>query len=111
MELKPLYRIGDSILIGLKVDYQAELVKDGVVLHIDLANKEIVNTPWSGQKMLKSGYYEALNDHESYNVMNEILNTFNENQIIEMKDLLLNPSKEVIESLIWVPDRLKKTNQ
>jgi len=56
---------------------------------------------------LKFGYYDSISNEEITEVLDEIKRSFNENAIIEMEDLLLNPTREAIESLIWKPDRLK----
>jgi len=45
VNLKPIYRFGNIVLIGLAEDYQNETVHDGLVLEIDILNKRIVNNP------------------------------------------------------------------
>jgi 6-pyruvoyl-tetrahydropterin synthase len=57
---------------------------------------------------LKFGYYEPITNKETLKVVEEIINSFDDNVIKEMEDLLLNPSREAIASLIWLPDRLKR---
>ena len=110
--LIPLYRTGSRILVGIKEDYPTNIVKDGLVLEIDTKEKRIVNNPWSGQLKLKfSGYYEAIPKNEIQEVLSEIQEAFHETVIMEMVDLLLNPSAEAVESLIWIPERLNKVEK
>ena len=60
--------------------------------------------------LLKFGYYYPLNENEKQVLIKEIKELFNEAFINEIIDLLLNPSKEAIDSLIWIPERLKNNN-
>lgn len=107
-ELTPLYKYKSRLLIGFKDDYIQSNVNDGLVLEIDIEEKRIVNKPWSGQKKLKFGYYYPVQEEEKQELMITIQEAFDEFVIIEMIDLLFNPSEEAIESLIWLPERLKK---
>jgi len=107
MRLIPLYKFESNILIGLKEDYVQSNVKDGLVIEIDMEKKQIITNPWSGQKKLKFGYYYPLNENEKQVINKEINGLFSEMFINEIIDLLLNPSKEAIDSLIWIPERLK----
>lgn len=107
MKLIPLYRFESKILIGLKEDYIQSTVKDGLVIEIDMEKKQIITNPWSGQKKLKFGYYYPLNENEKQVLIKEIRELFSEAIINEMLNMLLNPSKEAIDSLIWIPERLK----
>lgn len=107
-ELVPLYKLGSVILLGLSEDFISEVVDDGLVLEIDLKEKRIINNPWSGQKKLKFGFYYPIPVEERTLQLDLIAQEFDKNVIREMIDLLLNPSQDAIDSLIWLPKRLKE---
>ena len=107
MELIPLYQINNRVLVGLKEDHIQKTVNDSLVIEINLKTKKIHNGPWSGQKKLKFGYYIPIGENERKVFFKKITEVFSQNQIMEMEDLLLNPTKESIDSLIWVPKRLR----
>lgn len=110
MNIIPLYRFESSILVGLDIDFSGTIVEDGIVVEIDLEQKSFVNQPWSGQKKLKFGYYNAIEISERDKVREEIYNSIDKNKIIEIIDILTYPGKKAIESFIWVPERLKNQN-
>jgi hypothetical protein len=109
-ELIPLYKLESRVLIGLKIDYPGDKITDGLVLEIDVKEKRIINDPWSGQKKLKFGYYDSVNESERSPLLDLIADRFELHSIREMIDLLMNPTEEAISSLIWIPDRLTKVD-
>jgi len=110
MNIIPLYRFESSILVGLDIDFVEPTVEDGLVVEIDLKEKEIKHQPWSGQKKLKFGYYYTVEVSGREIVLEEILNALDKNKIIQIIDILLYPNKESIDSLIWLPERLRIKN-
>lgn len=110
MKIIPLYKIDDRFLIGLDIDYPGKTVTDGLVIEVDIQDKKIVNPPWSGQKKLKFGCYDAIDESEREFYTDLISTALGKNLIIEIIDNLLYPDKIAIESLIWTPDRLKNKN-
>jgi len=110
MNLIPLYKVHNRFLIGLDIDYPVDKVIDGLVIEIDIHEKKIVNPPWSGQKKLKFGYYDAIEESDRSFYLDLISKTLGKNLIIEIIDNLLYPDKKSIESLVWTPDRLKNRN-
>jgi hypothetical protein len=111
MNIIPLYRTSSLILVGLDIDFPTETVQDGLVVKIDIQNKKIEYQPWSGQKMLKFGSYDAVPISEWKSLTDQITEALGKNMIIEIIDMLLYPTQESIDSLIWLPDRLKNKNQ
>lgn len=97
-EIIPLYRRGDDILIGLAQDY-LQIVDDGLVVMIDIEKKKIIGQPWSGQKIIKHGEWDAIEDNRRDLMIKEIYKALGILKINEIIDLLLNPPKSSIESL------------
>ncbi len=110
MNIIPLYRFESSILVGLDIDFAEPTVEDGLVVEIDLKEKAIKHQQWSGQKKLKFGYYYTVEVSDREIVLEEILDAVDKNKIIEIIDILLYPNKESVDSLIWLPERLKNRN-
>jgi hypothetical protein len=108
MEIIPLYKFSSHILVGLDIDFPMEKVTDCLVVEIDIQEKKIVNQPWSGQKKLKFGEYEVIKASERTRYIDLITESLGKNMIIEIIDILLYPSDESIDSLVWTPARLKK---
>ena len=102
----PLYRKHNDILVGLAEDYP-EVVDDGLVLMIDLENKKIIGQPSSGQRIVKHGYWDALEKDERQQVIQLLDESLEASVVNEIIDLLLNPPKDSIQSLLWKPERLK----
>ena len=107
MKIIPLYRYKDLFLIGLESDYQDEMINDGLVAEIDLRKKKMVNTPWSVQKMLKFGYYFSISKNERNSIYDLIKTELGEEVIDQIENMLLFHSQKAIDSLIWIPERLK----
>ena len=80
------------------------------MLVLDIENRRIINGPWSGQKILKFGFYSPINEKDEMQISKEIEESFSKEAIFEMLDLLINPSQESIESLVWLPERIKNKN-
>lgn len=81
-----------------------------LVVEVDTNDKIIKHEPWSGQKKLKFGFYYSIKPAECTGIMDEVTQALGKNLIIEIQDMLTYPSKESIESLIWVPERLQNKN-
>ena len=107
MKIIPLYRFENIILVGLESDYQNEENVDSLVTKINLRTKKIDYPAWSGQKMLKFGYYFPIDKNERSSIYDLIKSKLGEEVINEIENILLFPSKEAIDSLIWIPERLK----
>ena len=105
-EIIPLYRRHNDILIGLTEDYST-VVDDGLVVMIDLEKKEIIGQPTSGQRIIKHGYWDAIEVNERQQVLKQVYESFGALRVNEIMDLLLNPPMESIESLLWKPERLR----
>ena len=106
-EIIPLYRRHNDILMGLTEDY-LDVVEDGLVLLVDLEKREIVGQPSSGQRIIKHGYWDPIERDERQLVLNQLYESFGTLRVNEIIDLLLNPPKESIQSLLWKPERLRK---
>lgn len=111
MKIIPLYHSSNLLLIGLKEDYIQEPVNDGLVIKIDIETRRFEDAAWSLQKMLKFGYFDSISENEREGFLLKIKEAFSLKEIKELEDSLLNPSKESIESLIWLPERLKNRKE
>ena len=108
MKIRPIYKSGKNYLVGLDVDFNLPQVQDALVLEISTTDKEIRNPPWSMQKMLKFGEgYEELSDELSHTVGEEIVRHFGADLQIEMIAMLQYPPLDSIDSMIWIPERLR----
>jgi hypothetical protein len=105
--LIPLYRRHNDILIGLSEDYP-EVVDDGLVVMINLENKKIIGQPSSGQRIVKHGYWDVIEKDERQQVMKLLDESLEGSVLNEIIDLLINPPKDSIQSLLWKPERFKK---
>ncbi|MDP2337175.1 MAG: hypothetical protein Q8N05_12150 [Bacteroidota bacterium] len=108
MKIVPLYRYENIFLVGLESDSHDEKNLDGLVSKIDLRRKKIEYPAWSIQKMLKFGYYFPIDVSERKSFYDLIRTELGEELIDQIEEILLSPSKEAIDSLIWIPERLKK---
>ena len=109
MYIFPVYRFESLVLLGLDIDYSGNIkVKDGLVIELNLKDKTLVSPPWSGQKKLKFGFYDAVKESERIGLIKEIHSAFGKEKISSFTEMLLHPSEEAINSLIWIPDRLNK---
>jgi hypothetical protein len=111
MNIIPLYRVNSLILVGLDIDFPTETVKDSLVVKIDIHAKVIEYQPWSGQKMLKFGSYDVVPVSERKSLTDQITVALGKNMIIEIIDMLLYPTEESIDSLVWIPERLRNNNK
>lgn len=93
-------------MIGLTEDYP-EVVDDGLVVMVDLDKKRIVGQPFSGQRIIKHGYWDAIKEEERQLVLKQLFISFGSVRVNEIMDLLLNPPIESIRSLRWKPERLR----
>lgn len=106
MNLKPLYRTDNSILIGLKSDFTEVCVLDGLVVEIDLEGKKILSGPESGLRKLKSGSYKPIRQHEKKEYARVIEKKLKRRLIRKIEEELIYPARESIDTLTWIPDRL-----
>lgn len=110
MNIIPLYTCGSLILVGLDTDFISTPVQDSLVVELDLKSHDIMQ-PWSCQKKLKfSGYFETVIESERKKLVDQITDTFGNRLIDELIDMLLYPQKESVETLVWLPERLKNLN-
>ena len=105
-ELIPLYRRGDDLLVGLTEDY-LKVVDDGLALMVNLDRKEIIGQPYSGQRIIKHGYWDAIEEDERQLVLKQLFESFGSVRVNEIVDLLHNTPMESIQSLLWKPKRLQ----
>lgn len=111
MNIIPLYRVSSLILVGLDIDLPTETVQDTLVVEINVSDRKITTQPWSGQKMLKFGSYDAVPVSERETLIDQITEGLGKNMIIEIIDMLLYPTQESINSLVWIPERLRNKNK
>ena len=107
MSLIPLYQFEGIMLVGLEEDHIEKIVQDSLLVQIDIKNKSIHSRSWSGQKLLKFGYYHSIPNERRLKFLSEIKEEIGKDLILAAENLLINPSQESIDSLIWVPERLK----
>ncbi|MBN1387234.1 MAG: hypothetical protein JW965_02235 [Bacteroidales bacterium] len=106
MNIKPLYKSERVILVGLEDDFQEVCVLDGLVMSIDLRDKKIIHPPWSGQKILKEGYYTPIMIHQKNDYRQKIKQSLKRRMINDIEKQLKHPPEEAVNSLIWKPERL-----
>ena len=106
MNIKPLYKSGREILVGLDDDFSEVCVPDGLVMVIDLEGKKVVRTPWSGQRILMTGDFSPIRIARKDKYRRKIKKAFRKRKIAEMEKQLTNPAREAVESLLWKPERL-----
>lgn len=111
MNIIPLYKADSLILVGLDIDLPTEKNEDILVVEINIQYKKIENKPWSGLKMLKFGSYDAVPVSERKTLTDQITEGLGKNMIIEIIDMLLYPTQESINSLVWIPERLRNKNK
>lgn len=106
MNIKPLYKSGREILVGLDDDFSEVCVPDGLVMVIDLEGKKILRTPWSGQRILMTGDFSPIRIPRKDKYRKKIKKAFRKRKVAEMEKQLTNPPREAVESLLWKPERL-----
>ena len=111
MKIIPLYRFEQVFLIGLASDLHDGSNLDGLVAKINLSKKKIEVPAWSIQKMLKFGFYYPIKEMERESFYDLIRTEMGMEVIDEIENILLFPSREAIDSLIWIPKRLEITNE
>ena len=107
MNIKPLYKSDRKILVGLDDDFSEVCVPDGLVMVIDLEGKKILNSPWSGQKILMTGDFTPIMIHQKSEYRKRIRKALRKRTIADIEKQLKNPDEEAVESLVWKPERLK----
>ena len=106
MNLKALYKAENIILIGLKSDFQELCVLDGLVIEVDLEKRKIISEPVSGLKKLKTGSYIPIRQYEKKEYSRIIELKLKKKLIRKIEETLIEPPRESIDSLTWIPDRL-----
>ena len=93
--------------MGLDDDFSEVCVPDGLVMVIDLEGKKILNSPWSGQKILMTGDFTPIKIHQKSEYRKRIRKALRKRTIADIEKQLKNPDEEAVESLVWKPERLK----
>lgn len=106
MNIKPLYKSDNVVLVGLEDDFGEPCVPDGLVSAIDLGNKKVLHAPWSGQKILREGEYTPILSHQKNEFRQKIKKRLKKRLIADIEKQLDHPSQEAVDSLIWKPARL-----
>ena len=108
-KIRPVYRLGDSIIIILEEDYKLKPVIDTVSILLSLKDSHYPD-PWSLAKHLKfgDGYYDVSTEGELSEIRRSISAKFDKEDISGIYSKLLNPPEYVIEELVSIPERLKK---
>ena len=107
MNLKPLSRAENFILIGLKSDFRELCVIDGLVIEVDIAGKKLVGEPISGLKKLKTREFTPIRPHEKREYTRLIEKKLKKKLIKRIEEKLAEPPQESIQTLSWIPDRLE----
>ncbi|MFO7850970.1 MAG: hypothetical protein ACQERS_14610 [Bacteroidota bacterium] len=106
MNIKPLYKSDNEILVGLNDDFRELCVLDGIVMSVDLEDKKIVHPPYSGQKLLMEGNYTPIMIDQKDKYRQKIKTSLKKRMIAEIEKQLEHPPQEAVDSLIWKPERL-----
>lgn len=108
-KIRPVYRLGDSIIVILEEDYKLKPVIDAVCIVLSLKDSHY-SDPWSLAKHLKfgDGYYDVSTEGELSEIRRSISTKFDKEDISDIYSKLLNPSEGVIEELDSIPERLKR---
>ena len=107
-DLIPIYRLGNKFFVILKIDIPIDgsLIEDSLLLEIE-TNGSYSSKPWSGQKILKfGGGFESIPPEKRHKAQKELFSDFSINKLQGIRQLLLDPPKESVESLIYIPTRL-----
>lgn len=106
MNIKPLYKSDNVILVGLEDDFSEPCVPDGLVSAIDLGNRKVLHAPWSGQKILREGEFTPILSHQKNEYRQKMKKRLKKRAIADIEKQLKHPTREAVESLIWKPARL-----
>jgi hypothetical protein len=113
-DLVPIYKSEISFLVTLKIDIpdDGSFIKDSLILNIK-SDGTYSPSPWSGQKTLKfgGGYYEPIPPEKRKEAQKKLFLDFSNTKLQEIRQLLIDPPIESIESLIYISTRLKKKNK
>ena len=97
--------------MGHQLDFKGdEKIKDGLVVKLHLGTAEY-SVAYSGQKLLKFGYYEPIEDAQRQIWLDRIIEQIPEKLISEIEMLLEHPTQEALRSLVWIPPRFKNQYQ
>ena len=106
MNLKPLYRSDDCVLVGLNVDFQDLCVLDGLVVEVDLNGKKLLGNAESGLRKLRSRKYTPIRQEEKKEYTRLLERRLKRKLIRRIEEILEFPEKESVDTLAWIPDRL-----
>ena len=106
MNLKPLYRTDNRILLGLESDFSELCVLDGLVIEVDLEGRKKLSGPESGLKKLKSDDYQPIRQHEKKEYARALEKRLKRKLLKKLEEELSYPDRESIATLSWIPDRL-----
>lgn len=110
MTLKPLYKFGNIVLVGLDKDFHEVCVLDGLVIEIDLEKRQALDSPRGGLNLLKNGSYIPIRKDEKSDYIRMLQKRLKRKQLRKIEEELEYPSKEAIETLQWLPERLDNGN-
>lgn len=103
----PVCGFSDEILVILTEDFQQPLLKDTVCVKIHL-DERMYHEPWSLSLHLKHGeVFQDTSVKEIAEIRRKISECFGPIEITEIYEKLKCPSKAAIDSLIYVPQRLR----
>lgn len=107
-KIRPVYRLGNSVIVILEEDYKIKPFVDTVCIILSLKDSHYTD-PWSLEKHLKfgDGFYDVSTEAELSEIKRSIAANFDKVDITEIYSKLINPSKEVISMLVGIPERLK----
>ena len=106
MGIKPLYRLESRLLVGLTKDFSELCVLDGLVIEVDLEKKKVVSGPEGGLNKIRSGAYIAIRQKEKKEYCKILERKLRKKALKKIETDLESPTKESIETLVWIPDRL-----
>ena len=110
MTLKPLYKLGSKVLVGLDKDFYEVCVLDGLVIEVDLDARQPLTSAGSGLYLLKHSSYTPIRKNEKSEYIRLLRKKLKKKQLRKIEEELEFPSREAVESLQWVPERLENGN-
>ncbi|MBS0011760.1 MAG: hypothetical protein KFF49_10150 [Bacteroidales bacterium] len=106
--MKPLYKSGNEIMVGLDDDFSEVCLPDGLVMIIDLERKRVIHPPWSGHKLLMKGNYDPIMTDQKNKYRQKLRRALRKRKLAEIEKQLRWPGEEAVNSLIWKPERLSR---
>jgi len=107
----PIYKSDNIILIALAEDIPLQgMIGDCLVMKVDIEHGRLEGEPWSGQKMLKFGIYDSLNENEKAGIKTRLKLLFDPIELNRLYTLLKNPPPKSIESMDYERERFANEN-